>query len=88
MAETYQNESLVIPSRAQFHWKSSRVGDDVVEILPSDEHFCFDCSYIVTVEGWSNTSYTRTSILLLYFPCACTHITLTHLRPHHPKHKN
>lgn len=60
MAETYQNESLVLPSRAQFHWKSSRVGDDVVEVLPSDDHFCFDCSYIVTVEGWSNTSYTRT----------------------------
>lgn len=33
MAETYSNDSsLVIPSRSQFHWKSSRVGDDVVEV--------------------------------------------------------
>lgn len=31
------------------------------QILPSDDHFCFDCSYIITVEGWSNTSYTRES---------------------------
>jgi hypothetical protein len=32
MAETYQNETLVIPSRSVFQWKSSRVGDDVVEV--------------------------------------------------------
>lgn len=33
MAETFTNDSArVIPGRAQYHWKSSRVGDDVVEV--------------------------------------------------------
>lgn len=32
MAETFVNDSRVIPTRSLYHWKSSRVGDDVVEV--------------------------------------------------------
>lgn len=38
MRETYQNESLVLPSRSLFHWKSSRVGDDVVEVREANDY--------------------------------------------------
>jgi len=49
------------PSKDHYHWKSNRVGDDVVEILPSDAHFCSACEYLVTVDAFTNTSYVLTA---------------------------
>ncbi len=50
-----------LPSKTKYHWRSNKVGDDVVEILPSDEHYCFGCDYLVTVEAFTNTSFVLTA---------------------------
>jgi hypothetical protein len=56
-----EEKPRVMPSKEHYHWKSNRVGDDVVEILPSDPHFCYACEYLVTVDAFTNTSYVLTA---------------------------
>jgi len=54
---------MIKPTKSEYTWKSNRVGDDIVEVLPSDPHFCFRCDYIVGVYGWANTSFTITAVV-------------------------
>jgi hypothetical protein len=43
------NGSLVMPSKSHYTWRGNRVGDDTIEILPSDPNFCWDCEYLIAV---------------------------------------
>lgn len=56
-----EDTQQVLPSKEHYHWKGDQVGDDVVEIVPSDAHFCSECDFLVTVAAFTNTSYVLTA---------------------------
>lgn len=41
----------VLPDKDNYVWRANRVGDDSIEVVPSDPNFCYDCEYIIGVYG-------------------------------------
>ena len=49
---------MVLPTMQSATWRSMHYGNDSVQIEYDDPHFCSDCTYVVGVFGYMNTSYT------------------------------
>lgn len=50
--------AMVLPTMQSATWRSMHYGNDSVQIEYDDPHFCSDCTYVVGVFGYMNTSYT------------------------------
>ena len=48
---------IALPTMKTAIWKSLRFGDDSVRIDYDDPNFCYNCDYIVGVNGFQNASY-------------------------------
>ena len=50
--------AMVLPTMQIATWRSMHYGNDSVQIEYDDPHFCSDCTYVVGVFGYMNSSYT------------------------------
>lgn len=49
---------MSLPTKTNYKWRSMNTAADTVSIAYDDTKFCFDCEYIVGVEGFRNSTYT------------------------------
>jgi hypothetical protein len=50
--------AMVLPTMQIATWRSMHYGNDSVQIEYDDPNFCSDCTYVVGVFGYMNSSYT------------------------------
>lgn len=49
---------MVLPTMQSATWRSMHYGNDSVQIEYDDPNFCSDCTYVVGVFGYMNSTYT------------------------------
>lgn len=49
---------IEFPTQYKYTWRSLKSGNDIISITYLDPKFCYDCTYIVGVYGFKNSSYT------------------------------
>jgi hypothetical protein len=50
--------TVTLPSKTVYKWRSMNTAADSLSISYEDPKFCFDCEYIIGVEGFRNSTYT------------------------------
>ncbi len=62
MTRSATDTSVTFPTQDKWTWRSMNTAADTVAISYDDPKYCFDCEYVLGIEGFRNSTYTLLAV--------------------------